>query len=617
MLTRTFFNRSPLTASNTAAFPVGAIRALGTSRDFLLELRAGLLAQSASLFPEAGAESSWYGGPAAGGMLAPHLLEAMVLTAGLLRDTELQREAVRLTDSLLHTQREDGCFGSESETFTTRGRMLRALCASYSLTGNREILTFILRYFRYLQETMRSHPFSREDSLHTADTIEAGIFVYNITGQKALLSVLEMLTRGSIDFTSLFTTFPYKLPISRQFSAEELLEKAAADGYVSHLLMTANGANLCEGLRATALCGLLTGSNKQLSAAERGLARMNKAHGSVSGGITADPLLAGTHPSRGVTAASLTELTASLETLLSCPGGTHNADQWESAMYNGIMAAFSENRQSVQPIQQANQIRIDAEERFPLSGPNASLFSVQDGETVCRLLSAVARFYQHQWMLTKDAGVTAMGYAPCSIRYRLHDAMVELRTESRYPEDGNIRISLQTEAPTVFPVRLRIPGWAHGATAAVGGSVYEGEPDSFITINREWQSGDEILLTLPMSIEREVADRQAVTITRGPLAFCFQPESTRSTLPDGSELLQGPENFGFALVTGSELTMINDENGLRLCGLAVPIQNWTLVSGSCDRPPIDPALASSEESFEIMLVPYARAAIRIAVFPVC
>ena len=258
--------------------------------------------------------------------------EAEDATAAELGDEELRRQALSLCSRVVEGQREDGSFGAEGETFAARGRMLRALAVAYSMSGDKQLLTFMLRYMKYLHDTLRVRSLSAEDAMHTADTLEAGILLYNITGQKAILSVLMMLVSQGADYTSLYHAFPYRTPISRSFSADELLDALAHEdesGYTHHLLRSANGANLCEGLRASALCGVLTGSGKHLSAAEAGLARMNKAHGAAGGGVTADPLLAGTHPSRGVSAVSACELAASLETLLTCPGGEFGADQLE------------------------------------------------------------------------------------------------------------------------------------------------------------------------------------------------------------------------------------------------------------------------------------------------
>ena len=96
MLTRTFFARAPLAPGRFAPLPVGAVSAQGATRDRLLALRGGLLSRCASVFPEAGEQSAWFGGPLGGGMHAPELLEAMLLTGAQLGDEELRREALRL-----------------------------------------------------------------------------------------------------------------------------------------------------------------------------------------------------------------------------------------------------------------------------------------------------------------------------------------------------------------------------------------------------------------------------------------------------------------------------------------------------------------------------------------
>ena len=88
MLTRTFFARAPLAPGRFAPLPVGAVSAQGAMRDRLLALRGGLLSRCASLFPEAGEQSAWFGGALAGGMHAPELLEALQKTNDLLKDLD-------------------------------------------------------------------------------------------------------------------------------------------------------------------------------------------------------------------------------------------------------------------------------------------------------------------------------------------------------------------------------------------------------------------------------------------------------------------------------------------------------------------------------------------------
>ena len=615
MLTRTFFARAPLAPGRFAPLPVGAVSARGAMRDRLLALRGGLLSRCASLFPEAGEQSVWFGGALGGGMHAPELLEAMLLTGAQLGDEELRRQALHLCALVVEHQREDGSFGAAGETFAARGRMLRALCAAYSMSGDKQLLTFMLRYMKYLHDTLRVRSLSAEEAMHTADTMEAGILLYNITGQKAILSVLMMLVSQGADYTSLFHAFPYRTPISRSFTAQELLDALAHEdesGYTHHLLRSASGANLCEGLRASALCGVLTGSGKHLSAPEAGLARLNKAHGAAGGGVTADPLLGGTHPSRGVSAVGACELAASLETLLTCPGGEFGADQLETLMYNTVDAAFASDGRGVQPMQQANQAMLSRAARFPLSGEDAGLIGLEDGAALCALRGAWPRFVQAQWMVSRDDGLCAMGYAPCSVRYRLSGASVRVDVESGYPAEGNIRITVHTDIKAAFPIHLRIPEWANGATVAADGDILPAQAGGFVTLNRDWQDGDEILLTLPMAVRKLPAFHQAVSVARGPIRFAYAPKTVAHEDVVSAEL-----GFAVALVGDEEIRVVEHMDGsVVLSARGAPLPRWGMRAASCDQPPIALSDADVARAFDAELVPYAEAAIRLAVLPV-
>lgn len=361
---------------------------------------------------------------------------------------------------------------------------------------------------------------------------------------------------------------------------------------------------------------MLTGSGKHPSAAETGLARLNKAHGAACGGVTADPLLAGTHPSRGVSAVSACELAASLETLLACPGGEHGADQLETVMYNAVAAAFAPDGRSVQPMQQANQALLSHAERFPLAGEDAGLFGVNDAKTLCALLGAWPRFAQHQWMLSRDDGLCAMGYAPCSVRYRLAGAGVRVEVVGDYPASGSVRIAVHPDQRAAFPIRLRIPAWAKGATAAVDGEILPATAGEFLTVNREWREGDEILLTLPMAVRRIPCFHQAVSVARGPLRFAYAPECVRETDAQGRDVLRAKDGFAVALCAAAE-TDAQEENGrVTLRTRVVPLPRWGMRAASCDQPPIAVGEADEAAAFDAQLVPYAEAAIRLAVLPV-
>ena len=197
-------------------------------------------------------------------------------------------------------------------------------------------------------------------------------------------------------------------------------------------------------------------------------------------------------------------------------------------MYNTVDAAFAPDGRGVQPMQQANQAMLSRAARFPLSGDDAGLFGLEDGDALCALLSAWPRFVQSQWMVSRDDGLCAMGYAPCSVRYRLSDASVRVDVSGEYPAGGSVRITVHTDKKAAFPIHLRIPEWANGATVAADGDILPAQAGGFVTLNRDWQDGDELLLTLPMAVRKLPAFHQAVSVARGPIRFVYAPKNRRA-----------------------------------------------------------------------------------------
>lgn len=617
MLTRTFFNRSPFISNPFAPLPAGAIRAAGKLREQLIALRAGFLSGIPSLIPEAGPESVFYGGSLSADPAAGRALEAMLRTSALLADKELEREALSLARRAVEQQREDGSFGGDGASFASRSTMLRALSAAYSITGEKQYLSFILRYFKYLQSAIRDNPLSAEDALHTADTLDAGILAYNITGQKAFIPVLELLVRQSADYTSLFHSFPHRTPISNQIMRENWKESDGSNEYLEKLRQTGSGANLAEGLRAVALYGVITGSAKHLSAAEHGLARMNHLHGTPSGGIAADPLLAGTNPSRGISVAAAAEMEASFETLFTCPDGVQFADQWERIFYNVIESAFAKDMHAVQSIQQTNQISICTGDRFPFAKTDAALFAISEKEALGAILPVIPRFLMHQWMLSRDDGLCAMGYAPCQVRYRLKDAQIQLTVESNYPSSGTVRIHLRMDKDIAFPLRLRIPAWANHASAHIQGDTVEAKGTPFLVISRQWHDGDIVTLNLPMKPRIESGYHQAVSVLRGPVLYCAALEAQQSQLETGEITYVTEAAFSHAIVTDEPIEVVADmdETLVSLRARAVPAGLWLTTDGNCDAPPMTVPETDQQHSYVLTMTPYADAILRISVFP--
>ena len=80
---------------------------------------------------------------------------------------------------------------------------------------------------------------------------------------------------------------------------------------------------------------------------------------------------------------------------------------------------------------------------------------------------------------------------------------VSLTQETRFPEEEGTTLMIKTSAPVKMPVHVRVPYWAtHGVTVSINGKKQDvtAKPSSYLTLDRAWNDGDKIELTMPMSL---------------------------------------------------------------------------------------------------------------------
>ncbi|WP_077623295.1 glycoside hydrolase family 127 protein [Sediminibacillus massiliensis] len=133
---------------------------------------------------------------------------------------------------------------------------------------------------------------------------------------------------------------------------------------------------------------------------------------------------------------------------------------------------------------------------------------------------------------------------------------VRLKQETNYPWEGNINFTVSSDAPTDYTVALRIPAWCRNAAITVNGQAVDySEVNGYAKIQREWQDGDQINLTLEMPVEiirshpqvRENAGK--VALQRGPVVYCLEQADNGENLQD----ITLSENAGFSSKFEAEL----------------------------------------------------------------
>lgn len=77
---------------------------------------------------------------------------------------------------------------------------------------------------------------------------------------------------------------------------------------------------------------------------------------------------------------------------------------------------------------------------------------------------------------------------------------VTLKLEGNFPESGNFVLSVTGSKAAIFPITLRVPEWCINYKAQVGGKIYKGTSNQFVTIKKNWNPGEKILISFEMPV---------------------------------------------------------------------------------------------------------------------
>ncbi|MGC8834946.1 MAG: glycoside hydrolase family 127 protein, partial [Armatimonadota bacterium] len=214
-------------------------------------------------------------------------------------------------------------------------------------------------------------------------------------------------------------------------------------------------------------------------------------------------------------------------------GDAKYADIMELALYNGFLAGVS----------------LDGKRFFyvnPLASNGNHHRSEWFGCACCppNVMRILASLGGYAYAVSPDA-VWVNLYIQGSVKTSVAGKDVSLRVTTDYPWDGKVRIEVQevltnqqqlierqnfldVEPKTRFGIRLRIPGWCHGAKVNGKRLASQKIERGYLVLDREWSRGDVIDLDLPMPVRRvechpAVKENQGhVALQRGPIVYCLE-----------------------------------------------------------------------------------------------
>jgi DUF1680 family protein len=101
---------------------------------------------------------------------------------------------------------------------------------------------------------------------------------------------------------------------------------------------------------------------------------------------------------------------------------------------------------------------------------------------------------------------------------------ISVRQDTSFPESDTTRLTFTAAKPVRLALRVRYPGWAKSGMSLVVNGKKEAVPlaaGSYVTVDREWKTGDAVEVTLPMSLRVETMpdDPNVAAVLYGPIVL--------------------------------------------------------------------------------------------------
>lgn len=194
--------------------------------------------------------------------------------------------------------------------------------------------------------------------------------------------------------------------------------------------------------------------------------------------------------------------------LLDLTGESKFADCMEQSFYNAYLGAFNTDRKISPYIREKFIGKLglpDLVDTYLPIDSYSPLLSGKRGRKVggnqllpdltyygcCTCIASAGTGVFMQNMVTvNDAGITVNFFENGTATVPYDGAIVEITQKTAYPVDGRIEITVKTDVPKAFALKVRIPGWT-------------GNREGYAVYQREWRN-DTILLDFAMPIRTQL-----------------------------------------------------------------------------------------------------------------
>lgn len=640
-------SRAPLRQNPYLELPLGAIKPEGWLKEMLLRQKTGATGNLDSLYPLVmNNRNGWLGGDGDQWERGPYWIDGLLPLAYILHDTALIAKTKPWVEWALKSQQPNGYFGPITDYSAEAGLqrdnshdwwpkmvMLKVLKQYYSATGDKRVINLMTSYFKYQLQQLPKYPLDHWSfwaRYRSGDNLMVVYWLYNITGDKFLLNLGDLLHKQAFDYTNAFLN-------------TNMLSKGAS----------IHGVNLAQGMKEPIIYYQQHPEKQYTQATIKSYADLRKFNGMAHGLYGADESLHGNNPTQGSEFCTAVEMMFTLESTLAITGGVSYADQLEKIAFNALPAQASDDFLTRQYFQQANQVMLTRKVRnFEIDHNGTDLcYGLLTGFPCCtsNMHQGWPKFTQNLWYATPDNGLAALVYSPCEVSALVgNKTAISFKEETNYPFDETIRFTLTIDKKTntvTFPFHLRIPEWCTKSAIKINGEVWqEVAGNQVVKINREWKNGDVVELELPMHIATNNWYENSMSVERGPITYALkikektvEVKNEKDSLEFGSTyynvLPESPWNYALlgsekdkleaqfkvekstAATTNYPWNLDNAPIFVRTKGKRIP--SWGLYNEMAGPMPnsysYQAETAKDEE--DIILVPYGCTQLRISQFP--
>lgn len=456
-------------------------------------------------------------------------LEAAAWEYGRSGGEELLREILEVADLLRRAQDDDGYLNSVvqlrsgeryanlpwSHEHYCAGHLIQAAVASSRTTGRQELLDVAVRVADHLVATFGPGKIEDVDGHPVVEM--ALVELYRETGRREYLDLaswfVEARGTGIIKGQGFAPTY---------FSDRVKVRNAdTVEGHAVRAVYLAAGA---------ADVAAETGDSELLQALAGQYDSMERTKQYITGGLGSrwegesfgDHFELPADRAYAETCAAIGGIQWAWRMLLAT-GEARYADQIELMLFNGFLAGVSLSGEEffyVNPL----QLRTDAHpegDPSPAHGRRGWFDCACCPPNVMRTLSSLEGY-----IATASEGESPELQVHQYAQGHIHGAGFEVEVSTDYPWSGSVVFAVRRAPAGEASLRLRIPGWAAGAT--VDGQ--EVEAGSYAVLTREWSAGDSVRLELPLRPRFVAADdrvdavRGCVALQRGPLVYALEAQ---------------------------------------------------------------------------------------------